>query len=305
VLGSPTPFKDNINHESCRKHGLEIVRTNAVSPNVFYYDMGSLNFAFAIDTSRLRQFIMKSYQSVLSEYALLNECIAAGLQKKIGTALKADSTGVYVNNRILEESLQVWFYDYLLFQGTIHVNTNLKVYNEVIKLKKQPTNLSLELGEEMPLDDLINTLMLGIEEKLDVKFEEQNTTEDEQRLIQKLYRVKYSLDKWNIDGHEPFLIGMGKTTVEVFVAYPPTSKCRQLIDLVKNVTSDLQNEVEVRVWMRGKGIYQHGPYPEISPVLKYVDKHSTLPAIIINGELKFSESIPLREDLRKAIIKAL
>jgi lipoate-protein ligase A len=302
VLGAPSSFKDDVNHENCIKNGVEIVRANSVSPEVFYYDMGSLNFAFAIDTSELKQFI-KNYQPVLSEYQLLNECIAVGLNKKFRVTSKADATGVYINNKKVSESLQVWFYDYLLFQGIVHINTNLSIYNQVTRFKKQLTTLKLEIGEEIPVGDVINALVQGVEEKLDVKFNEQRITEEEQKLIQKLYRVKYSLDKWNISGREPFLIGMGKTTVEVFVAYPPTSKCRELIDLVKNVTSDLQNEVEIRVWMRGRGINQHGPCPEISPVLKYVEKHSTLPAIIINGELKFSESIPSKEDLRKAILE--
>jgi hypothetical protein len=224
------------------------------------------------------------------------------LHKKFGVDPNADSMGVYINNKKISESLQIWFYDYLLFQGTVHINTNLSIYTQVTGSKKQLTTLNLELGEEILMRDVINALLQGTEEKLDVKFNEQNLTEEEKKTSQKLYRVKYSLDRWNVSGREPFLIAMGKTTVEVFVAYPPTSKCRELIDLVKSVTSDLQNEVEVRVWMRGRGIHQHGPCPEISPILKYVEKRSILPAIIINGELKFSGSMPLKEDLRKAIL---
>ena len=304
VLGTPSSFEDDVDRENCIKNGVEIVRTISVSPNVLYYDTGSLNFAFAIDTSKIKQ-LMENYQPVLSEYQFLNECIAMGLHRKFGVALKSDFTGVYVKDRILAESLQAWFYNYLLFQGTIHINTNLKIYSEVTRSRKQPATLSIELGKEICVEDVINALVQGFEKRLGVNFNEQNITEDEHKLIQKLYRVKYNLDKWNASGYAPFLIGMGKTTIEVFVAYPPTSKCRQLIDLVKNVTSDLQNEVEVRVWMRGRGIYQHGPNPEISPVLKSAEKNSTLPAIIVNGELKFSESIPSKEDLRKAIIEAL
>ncbi|MEM2984855.1 MAG: hypothetical protein QXL24_06500 [Candidatus Jordarchaeaceae archaeon] len=305
VLGSSSSFKDDINHKNCRKHNVEIVRVNSVNPNIFYCDEGSLNFAFALNTSRIKQFITKSYQPVLSEYKLITECIATGLQKKAEVAFRTNSSGVYLNDRILAESVQVWFYDFLLFQGTIHVSTNLKVYNQVINSEKQLTTLSLEMGREIPVDDLIDPLVLATEEKLDVKFKEQNITEDEEKLTQKLYRVKYSVDKWNIDGREPFLTGMGKTTVEVFVAYPPTSKCRQLIELIKDITSDLQGDVEVKVWMRGRGLHQHGPNPEISPALRSAEKSNIIPAIIINGELKFSGSIPSRENLRKAIIEAL
>lgn len=82
VLGAPSSLKDDVDSENCIKNGVEIVRTISVSPNVLYYDTGSLNFAFAIDTSKTKQLI-ENYQPVLSEYQLLNECIAMGLQKNL------------------------------------------------------------------------------------------------------------------------------------------------------------------------------------------------------------------------------
>lgn len=97
---------------------------------------------------------------------------------------------------------------------------------------------------------------------------------------------------------------MGKTAVEVFVAYPPTSMCRKLIQLVEDVTSNMQKEVKVMIWMRGKGIHQHGPYPQMSSALIGAQKGSIIPAIIINGELKF-RNIPSSENLRKALLDAL
>jgi len=101
------------------------------------------------------------------------------------------------------------------------------------------------------------------------------------------------------------LIGLGKTAIEVFVAYPPTSMCRELIHLVNDVVSDLQNEVKVMVWMRGRGIYQHGPYPEMSSALRAAEKSNILPVIIINGVLKFRQALPSKETLRKAVVAEL
>ena len=144
-----------------------------------------------------------------------------------------------------------------------------------------------------------------MEERLGIKFEKQGLTKDEQKLVEKLYRVKYGFSGWNLYGHEPFLVEMGKTAIEVFVAYPPTSKCHELIHLVNDATSDLQGEVKVIIWMRGKGINQHGPYPEMSSSLVDAQKRSIIPAIIINGKLAFSGSVPSKDKLKQAIINEL
>jgi hypothetical protein len=248
----------------------------------------------------------------MSEYQILNECIAKGLQR-FGVDVKVLPSGVYIDNRKVFEALPFWFYDFLLFQGTLRVNTNLDVYYEVIKTKNRErrdalTSLNRELGREIQMGEVKTALVKGVEERLGVRFEEQGLTKDEQKLIKKLYDVKYGLTQWNVNAHKPpFLIGMGKTAVEVFVAYPPTSMCREIIRLVNEVVSDLQvqDEVKVMIWMRGKGIYQHGPYPEMSDALRAAEKSNIIPAIIINGELKFRQSVPSKETLRKAILDAL
>jgi len=303
ILGGSASYKDDINYEVCQKHHVEVVRANSVIPKVVYHDAGSLNVTFAINVKSLEN-IIKDHKPILSEYQILNESIVKGLQK-LDVNVKANHDGIYIADKRISDSLPVWFYDYLLFQLTLHINTDLSIYEQIIKTKEHLTSLSHELREKIAMDDVKEAIVQGVEETFDVKLEKQNLTEDEQKLAEKLFRVKYSLNEWNINGHEPFLIGMGKTTVEVFVAYPPTSMCRKLIELVNDVVSDLQDEVSVMIWMRGRGVYQHGPYPEISPVLSRAHKQSIIPAVIINGELKFSGSIPLREDLRKAILNAL
>jgi len=309
VLGAPSSYRNDVNHEACRKYDIEIVRAVSVSCGVLYQDMGSLNFTVAADATFLKHLI-KNYQPVLSEYQILNEGVAKGLQR-FGVDVKADHSGIYIDKRRISEALPLWFYDFLLFQGTLRINTDPGVYDGVIRTKRYHekkdalTSLSRELGKNIQIDEAKKALVQGLEERLGVRFEEQGLAEDEQKLIEKLYRVKYGLSRWNVDSHEPFLTGMGKTTVEVFVAYPPTSMCRELVHLVNDVVSDLQDEVKVMIWMRGRSIYQHGPCPEMSSALQAAKKRSIIPAIIINGELKFSESVPSKEVLRKALLDAL
>ena len=306
IFGGPVSYEEDINHETCRKYGADIVRAISATPCIIYQDSGSLNFAIATNAA----FFAKNNQPVLSAYQILNEAIATGLQK-FGVKVRADPSGVYVKNKKISEALQKWFHDFLLFQGTLHVDTDINVHNGIIKpkscLEKKAsiTSLSQELGGKIRVDSVKEVVLGGMEERLGIKFEKQGLTKDEQKLVEKLYRVKYGFSGWNLYGREPFLVEMGKTAIEVFVAYPPTSKCHELIHLVNDATSDLQGEVKVIIWMRGKGINQHGPYPEMSSSLVDAQKRSIIPAIIINGKLAFSGSVPSKDKLKQAIINEL
>jgi lipoate-protein ligase A len=309
IIGSGT-YKDDANLEECKKHGVEVIRATSVTDDPFYMDMGSLNFACTANAA-LFNTRTKDYPPVLSDYFILNSAIVEGLTKFSDT-LKADANGIHISERRMTGILPKWFHDFLLYQGTLLINTDVNTYNKMIKTgkptEKKPviTSLSRQLGRDVSLGEVKQALIEGFEKKLGIVFElKKELTGDEQKSANFLYRAKYSLEKWNMHGTEPFFIGMGKTSLEVFVAYPPTSMCRRLIELVKDVTSDLQNEVAVRVWMRGKGLNQHGVYPEMSSGLVTAQKSSKIPAIIINGELKFDGIIPSKECLRSAVEAAL
>jgi hypothetical protein len=234
----------------------------------------------------------------------LNEGIVNGLNK-LGVNAEARPSGVFISNRRISEALPLWFYNFLLFQGTLQINTELDVYRQVIRAengseeRNDLTSLRQELNREIQMDEVKQALMQGIAKKLEVTFEKSDLTDEERKSAEKLQRIKYSVDSWNVASQEPFLLGMGKTTVEILVAYTPTSMCRKLIELVNNTTSDLQSDIEIRIWMKGRGPLQHGINPDMPTTLRSTEKQNVIPAIIINGERKFSQSIPSAENLRK------
>ena len=310
IIGSGSSYKDDINQEECRKYGVAVIRAISVAGDPFYMDKGSLNFAVTANAA-LFNTRTKDYPPVLSDYSILNSAIVEGL-RKFSDTFEADADGIHISGRRMTGILPKWFHDFLLFQGTLLVNTDMDVYSRVIKTERSTekklmiTSLSRQLGRDVSIDETKTALIEGFEKKLGIVFKlKKELTGDEQKSANLLYRAKYSLEKWNVHGIEPFLVGMGKASLEVFVAYPPTSMCRQLIELVKDVTSDLQDDITVRVWMRGKGINQHGVYPELSSALVDAEKCSRIPAIIINGELKFDKTLPSRECLRSAVVAAL
>ncbi len=310
IIGSGSSYKDDVNQKECRKHGVEVIRAISVTADPFYMDMGSLNFAVTANAA-LFNTRTTDYPPVLSEYFILNAAIVEGL-RKFSDKLEANADGIHIGERRMTGILPKWFHDFLLFQGTLLVNTDVNAYNKMIKTEKPTeqklmiTSLKRQLRKDVSMEEAKTALIDGFEKKLGIVFElKKKLTEDEQKSTNLLYRAKYNLEKWNVHGIEPFFVGMGKASLEVFVAYPPTSMCRKLINLVNDVTSGLQDDITVRVWMRGKGINQHGVYPELSSALIDAEKCSRIPAIIINGELKFDKTLPTRECLRNAVVAAL
>ena len=126
--------------------------------------------------------------------------------------------GIHIGERRMTGILPKWFHDFLLFQGTLLVNTDLDAYNKMIKTgrpaekKLMITSLSRQLRRDVSIDEAKKALIEGFEKKLGIVFElKKELTEDEQKSANLLYRAKYSHEKWNVHGIEPFFVGDGKS----------------------------------------------------------------------------------------------
>lgn len=97
--------------------------------------------------------------------------------------------------------------------------------------------------------------------------------------------------------------------IEAYVAYPPTSLCKQVIKIIEEVADEFKDKTEVRIWMKGYGVKtkkgENISRMTFTPGLQKASKESIIPAIIINGKLVFGRSIPSKEELRNFIIKEL
>jgi len=183
--------------------------------------------------------------------------------------------------------------------------TYADIYNSVVEnlklaFKRALTTLSTELKKNILPDEVTNIVVQGFENKLEATFERKGLTDAEQKLVAKLYDTKYGTDRWHVEGKAPFLSLTGETLVALYVANPPTSKCRQLIEMVNKAVSSLMDEVKVVVWRRGLGAEQH-PIEAMPPVIISLSKANIMPAVVINGEVKFALEIPLENQLGEAI----
>ena len=281
-----------------KEREVEFLRTQAVAGDAFLCDAGNINFSIAVGSRRLKPFLEEKYRPLLSEYQFLLEFFAEGL-RGFGIQVQAEPDGIYTTEgKEMATAQPAWLSDELLLQGTVNVNTEVKHLK--IGSRGDFTSLCNELKKSIHPDEVLERVVQGIEKKLGMTFERRSLTDAEAKLAEKLYDTKYGTDRWNVEGKAPFLALTGETFVALYVANPPTSKCRQLIERVNKAVSSLMDEVKVVVWRRGLGGQQH-PVEAMPPVIITLSKANILPAVIINGDVKFALELPLEDDLKEAI----
>ena len=290
--------KHEISSQSIRQAKVELLRTRAVAGNGFFCDAGNINFSIAVDSRGLKPFLEGEYRPLLSEYQFLLDVFAAGL-RGFGIQVKAEPDGIYTDaGKEIATAQPAWLSHELLLQGTVYVNT--EVENLKLAFKRTLTSLSTELKKSVLPAEIFDIVVQCFEKTLNLTFKRLGLTDAERKLVEKLYHTKYGTDKWHAEGKAPFLSLTGETFVALYVANPPTSKCRQLIERVNEAASSLMDEVKVVAWRGGLGTQQN-PMEPMPPVIITLSKANILPAVIINGEVKFALEVPLEDDLREAI----
>ena len=284
--------------QSSRERKVELLRTPAVAGNRFFCDAGNINFSIVIDSRVLKPLLNEEYPPLLSEYQCLLDFFASGL-RNLGIQVKVEPDGIYANADMEIATAQAaWLIDILLFQGTVYANTEMEKTKAAFP--RDLTSLGAELKRSVLPEEILDIVLQGFEKKLNVTLEKKGLTDTEKKLISRLYDTKYGTDQWHDKGKAPLLALTGETFVALYVANPPTSKCRQLIERVRNAASSLGDEVKVVAWRRGMGAQQN-PMELMPPAIITLSKANILPAVIINGEVKFALEVPLEDDIRKAI----
>ena len=301
VLGSTGNAEYAVNLETCSRNRTPVTRRIS-SGSTVYHDHDSLNFTIVLSE--------KSFplpKDLLNAYKLLYEGVAKAL-RILGVKVQIDDYGqsLMVGNRAISEAGQHFFYDLMIFQGTIYVNTEIERLGEILKEHETTvTSLSKEAGTIIPMEKVRQHLVESFQNTLDVELEKGGITDHEQALAQRLYEMKYSKRDWNIEGKEP--LSLSDVLIEVYVAYPPTSKCKHIMEMVNTVAAKYPERVEVRTWMRGAGLSGRGRVGDIvmSAALRKAAKDSIIPAVIINGDIVFEKTVPSEGQLADVVSKQL
>ena len=90
--------------------------------------------------------------------------------------------------------------------------------------------------------------------------------------------------------------------LEALIAWPPTTKCRETIEVLQEVVRRHPNEVRLVVFKRGTREFPEKPNPTMATL---IHKGSTVPACLVDGVLFSIQQVPKLEDIEARVQKML
>lgn len=276
-----------------RKLGLNAARS-CMNGHIIYNDEGVLNIALISNETR-DKLNFKSLHEKIYELTL-KFMLEFGLKISINEELRL----ILVNDKILGSISSSSFYDSNLIFTVLYVKPNLNLIKKA--LLKNFSSIENEANLKVDLNKVKAVIKSKFEEVFNASLIEEQLNENEEKIAKRLYEVKYSKEEWIIKGEEP--LTLKDVLIEVYVAYPPTTLDRKLIETVNKAASNLKDKIEVRVWKRGRGI---PPGVILTPGLRKASKESLIPALIVNGEVKLGRITepPSEKEIKEILEEAL
>jgi lipoate-protein ligase A len=301
ILASNADARTSVDEDACKSNEVAIVR-RAASGRTTYQDEGTLNLTYVIDQKRF----FPDTDSLTEAYRRLWKPVVEVISG-LGAGVEVPEYGerLVVEGRTIADAWVRFYYNLMFLQLSINVQTDLNALGRALKQGARFTTLSREVNRTVEIEDVQSALIQSIAKRFGVTFQEENPSPLEKKLAERLCEIKYSRHDWNFEGKAP--LSLKDVLIEVYVAYPPTRSCREIIETVQSAMSDLRDNVELRIWMRGKGLDGHGSPPGVpmSFALREAAKKSIVPAVVVNGQLAFLRDVPSAEDVENKILLAL
>jgi len=194
---------DEVNLDFCKKKGISVVRRITGGGAVFHDENGEITYSIVVTEREAPKDIIRSYE-------LYCKGLIIALKKLGLTAEFKPVNDVLVFGKKISGSAQTRKRGVVLQHGTFMYNTDigtlavaLKIVPEklkdkgVSKLEERVITVSKALGREISRDEVLQALIEGFKEALNVKFIEEKLTQEELKLAKKLAEEKYSRDEWN------------------------------------------------------------------------------------------------------------
>ena len=302
ILASNADVRTSVDEAACKSNEIPIVRRAAPLGRTTYQDEGTLNLTYVIDQKRF----FPDTDSLTEAYSRLSKP-AVEVMSSLGVAVEVPeyAASLVVEGRTIADAWVRFYYDLMFLQLSINVQTDLNAQGRALKQGTRFTTLSREVNRTVEIEDVQSALIQSIAKLFGVTFQEENPSPLEKKLAERLHEIKYSSHDWNFEGKAP--LSLKDVLIEVYVAYPPTRSCREIIETVQSAMGNLRDKVELRIWMRGKGLDGQGSPPGVpmSIALTEAAKKAIVPAVVVNGQLAFLRDVPSAEDVERKILQAL
>ncbi|MEX2724250.1 MAG: biotin/lipoate A/B protein ligase family protein [Candidatus Freyarchaeota archaeon] len=289
-IGDDALEEEEIN--TLKRHGIELARRHTFGPG-FYVDENTLVFSFIINT---KNFDLPN--NIQETYATIYSPIIRAVRSYGVPCIYEDPFYLVEDGKIVSQATQFWYYDVLVFQGVVYLDTNFTVPNRLNLLPRMITSIKNRYKESLSKEEFIKNTCIKIINDFKVKLVKGDLTPQEKGFLKTVLETKYTTEKWLLYGIPP--LAYGKLLIELLLDNPPTETCSEIEENVKKAIeqSGEAQKIELRIWRKGEA---RPPGTTVSKGLIQAGKNSLIPAIIINGNLKFTRTAPSQEQILESI----
>jgi lipoate-protein ligase A len=204
VIGNFQCAKKEVNLDRCNKHQTAVVR-RFTGGGAVYHDLGNLNCSISV---RKNHPLMKT--DLGETFAKLSQGVIEGL-KLLGAPVRFEPpNSIQVNERKISGGAGALKSGFVFHHCSILVSSDLERLLEVLSssensvgepcvrsVRKEVSTLSIELGRELTIVEVKDSLRSGFEKHFMMRLEDGETTKKERTLAEKLHNEKYSTETWN------------------------------------------------------------------------------------------------------------
>ncbi len=203
TIGYFQRIREVVDLEYAGKIGVDVVRRVTGGGAVYHDEYGEVTYCVVLDRASVPDDIIESYRYVCS--GLISAIRKFGLAARF-----VPVNDIVVNGKKISGSAQIRRRGVLMQHGTLMYNTDIYTLGRLLKVPEEKlrahgvnsiyarvTTISRELKRVVDRDEVVEKIIGGFREALDIELEESSLTGWERKMAEELVERKYSRVEWN------------------------------------------------------------------------------------------------------------